>query len=335
MTGTTFGYSSISPMTLTALEDTGWYECNMSLAEPLLWGDYRSIIGSTITDFTNFALGPPATSWPQHYVPRTVFEKDEISCTYDHLAKARNATMKRRLCGERRDGECQFPEFYDATGIGFYGFTGLDYALIPYRSFICKDITNAKSDDPVFGTHFGPGAMCARSTLCLDGHTYTFPHASSGCFLMDCPTQDVITIRVGEDEKTVNCAVSGEQKKVDGFDGYIECPDPKIVCGVINMRRGVGVSASVTPSPFPSSTEFGGTASPPTPLGTATARTAPEAKTAKPVLTMGLGIGAAVIGLVLIVGILVYLWKKGLIGRRAPAGTSAALLAADEAIATV
>jgi hypothetical protein len=332
MTGTTFGYASISPVTMTALEDTGWYECNMSLAEPLLWGDYRSIVGATIADFANFAIGPPATSWPLHYVPRTVAEKDKISCTYDHLAVARNTTMRRRSCGERTDGECQFPEFYDATGIGFYGSSGLDYALIPYRSFICKDVVNIGKYDSFYGVHFGPGTMCARSTLCLNGYTCAFPHTNSDCFLMDCPALDVITIWVGEELKAVNCTVAGEQMQVDGFNGSIECPDPKIVCGVINMRKGLPRTQS--PSPCPSETAL----QPPT--SSQAARTASQDETVRPpdkprsgrgVSVMALGIGAAVVvGLLLIVGILICLVKKRLLCRRDTLEPSKVLLAGGE-----
>jgi hypothetical protein len=79
-----------------------------------------------------------------------------------------------------RGGACQFPEFYDAMAIGFYGLSGLDYTLIPHMTFICKDVANAKADDPLFGTHLGPGAMCARSIVCRSTHSCSFDHASSG-----------------------------------------------------------------------------------------------------------------------------------------------------------
>jgi hypothetical protein len=62
MIGTAFGSGSISPVSLAALEDMGWYWANMSLAEPLLRGDYRAIIGATPADFAGFVTQLPAST---------------------------------------------------------------------------------------------------------------------------------------------------------------------------------------------------------------------------------------------------------------------------------
>jgi hypothetical protein len=57
MGGWSMGYSSISELSLAALQDTGWYSVDHSLAEPLPWGDYRSIVGSA--KLRSFPIGEP------------------------------------------------------------------------------------------------------------------------------------------------------------------------------------------------------------------------------------------------------------------------------------
>jgi hypothetical protein len=51
---------------------------------------------------------------------------------------------------------------------------------------------------------------------------------------MNCPALDVITRWVGDDLQAVNCTVPGEQIQLGGF----EYPNPKIVCGIINIHKG-------------------------------------------------------------------------------------------------
>ena len=128
MVGTTFGYARISDVTLTALEDSGWYDVDHSRAEPLEWGDYRAIVGATIEDFKDFAIGPPAKSWPDHYVVKT----DEVKqyadppgsesampgCTFDYRATGWVAPKQRNCENGNSKNECAYPKFYDANNLG-------------------------------------------------------------------------------------------------------------------------------------------------------------------------------------------------------------------------
>jgi hypothetical protein len=154
MIGTMLGWTSISPVSLSALWDTGWYWPNMNLAEPLVWGDYRSIIGAKALDFKDFITKPPALNWPWHYVAHNQNQMENMSCTFDHRYRG-TAVGTVRDCGGRTDQECSYPEFYDPENIGYYGSGSLDYTLIT-RAYSNGNCRNSSMNEEIKGGYFGP-----------------------------------------------------------------------------------------------------------------------------------------------------------------------------------
>ena len=69
----------ISDLVLSMLYDTGWYEVNYLVAKGLVWGNGLSINDQPIN---NFALGPPQTTFPSHYLCKSNQENNEI-CSFD------------------------------------------------------------------------------------------------------------------------------------------------------------------------------------------------------------------------------------------------------------
>jgi hypothetical protein len=59
MASWTSGSALISVFCLSGLDDTGWYMVNCSYSEALMFGDYRSIVGSKQEDFRGFLCRPP------------------------------------------------------------------------------------------------------------------------------------------------------------------------------------------------------------------------------------------------------------------------------------
>ena len=226
MVGTTFGYARISEVTLCALEDTGWYDVDHSVAEPLEWGDYLSIRGATREQFKDFASGKPVKVWPDHYVAKTTPTDGSSMCTFDHRAVG-YVTYEKRNCNGRNDGECQYPDFYDPEKTGNYGSPIMDYNLVtlPYSNRICSfEDTSYVGTAP--GTYFGPNSMCARTTLGLQNPAYS-------CFRMGCDENGTLSIGVGEETK--QCTKEGDQLRFEKTHswGYVECPNPDIVCGIL------------------------------------------------------------------------------------------------------
>jgi hypothetical protein len=230
MAGWTSGPASISEFCLSALEDTGWYGVNYSYSEALMFGDYRSIVGSKQDDFRHFPYGAPGTGWPHHYVPRTMQEADAMFCTYNHRAVGlRNNWLSRRFCNQTTEAECAYPEFYDATNMDYYGSHRVDYTfiLLPDPNGICQQAGDQSMDHRRGGYH-GRDAMCAATTMIQD--EYGDSNGTVGyCFKMTCPSNSKILIHVGN--QTRQCLSSGELVTFSGYHGSIICPDPAVVCG--------------------------------------------------------------------------------------------------------
>jgi hypothetical protein len=157
MTGWYKGYSAISEVLFATLEDTGWYSANYSIAEPLAWGDYQSIIGAAQADFKNFSYAPPALAWPRHYVPRTEGELNSMDCTFDHQAESEPAE------------ELQFARYR-----GMHSFRALrNYSARLYTrvgaDYICK-FTKYSRFDEEYGGHHGTDTMWAVTTMAKGNH---------------------------------------------------------------------------------------------------------------------------------------------------------------------
>ena len=227
MVGTTLGYSRISEVTLTALEDTGWYDVDYSRAEPLEWGDYRSIIGGRIEDFKDFATGRPVETWPSHYLAKTVpswvpsdqqMFGDE-GCTFDHKAVAAYSGTRRNC--QRVPAACEYTQFYDPNNHGFYGSYLFDYLMVyqPASNALCfkTDTGNASRY-----------SMCAREKR---GGVGTY----GGCHEMSCEDNKLF-IHVGG--ASHECAK--ENMEINLETKIVLCPDPNVVCGILQMSRSGG-----------------------------------------------------------------------------------------------
>ena len=77
MTGTASRNPVFSELTLSLLEDTGWYRANYSLAGQLLWGQGMGC------DFTNRAC----SNWPSSYNGYFCSDNSKQGCTADYQAK--------------------------------------------------------------------------------------------------------------------------------------------------------------------------------------------------------------------------------------------------------
>lgn len=237
MTGASIGYARISDVTLCALEDSGWYEVNHSVAEPLEWGDYRSIRGAKQEQFKNFADGKPVEVWPDHYFAEKPPPKEgsSLACTFDHRSVASFSFKSNRECGNNSLEECQYPDFYDPKGTGYYGVPLVDYLLVPtpqegLKCWARADENKINMTGAIPGLYFGPNSMCARTTLGL-GDLDT--HA---CFRMGCDEEGTLSIGVGKEAK--QCKGKGDRLEFPNtkYDGYVECPDPNIVCGILGYN---------------------------------------------------------------------------------------------------
>lgn len=247
MVGASYGTMRITNISLSAFEDTGWYDVDYSIAETLDWGDYRSTMCMEQSDLQDFAVGVPAKTWPDNYV---IKDRNQIpesglieDCTYDHRSIGYVQAYPRGSC-ENKTGPCQFPDYYDANNLGYYGLPAFDYALVLRPKTPCTWDVEHPDDD---GSYFGEGAMCARkknpdSTI------------EPTCFKMSCENMR-LSIFVGNESRS--CTFANEELTFSTISNTVLCPDPRIVCGVLNYgewQANPDPAVCVTPTPSPTPT---------------------------------------------------------------------------------
>jgi hypothetical protein len=236
MTGITYGYGRISDITFTALEDTGWYSVNYSKSEILEWGNWKSIINESRSNYGEFGTGAPGVSWPPYYVAQSASDLSSTSsCTFDYRAGGVTYSAKRGTCSNTNN-QCAYPGFYDATNLEYYGSPPLDYilAVTPYSDRICRDDPGYVASN--YGMSWGESSYCAVTTLA--------PNSASsktvGCYKMRCDNRGVIVTVNNEDRV---CTSKDQQMTFTGMKGVVFCPDPRVLCGIIGISESSGFSS--------------------------------------------------------------------------------------------
>jgi hypothetical protein len=133
MTATHAGYSRISAVWLALLADTGWWEPDFSVAEPLVWGNWSTVLTARRKDFVDFATGPPQLTWPKHCVAKTNADGNSEGMHFDYMGWGKQGSIGTLNCA----GEIsQLPHcvadrsFYDALGTGGFGLPQFDFAQV-------------------------------------------------------------------------------------------------------------------------------------------------------------------------------------------------------------
>ena len=237
MVGITTAYARISDVTLTALDDTGWYDVDYSQSEMLEWGDYRSIAGKTKSDFENFAVGPPALNWPDHYlvksrneIPGSPLQVMVPGCTHDHRSRGVADARLRGVCSGTEEDPCQYPEFYDALDIGYYGNPLFDYLLLFQPAYeVCV---------------WRETGTTARRSMCAK--VRSGGNLASGCFEMSCKDG---AIRVHYGIESRYCTQPGEELSFTTTTDVIICPDPNVVCPILSNITSGEDPPDQTPAP--------------------------------------------------------------------------------------
>ncbi|EAX94082.1 GP63-like [Trichomonas vaginalis G3] len=223
--------SRLSNVTLSLLMDSGFYDVNFSMAEPLPYGNGISINGSLLTNFTT---RPPQEVLPSHYFCEIT---DSSVCTFDFLAGAKCPTPYRLNCSQS-NSICKIKEFIDPFGKEIVSNLDMfDYQMsaIPFANMQCMD-HSLNANYAKLGMSFSNNSMCAMSSL------YPGPLPGDkipGCFRMDCDESKKLYIHV--DKQNKQCKSKGQKIGFVGYSGSIICPDPEMVC---NMRDFLGYERS-------------------------------------------------------------------------------------------
>jgi hypothetical protein len=233
MCGLFTNYVWISNLTLSLLDDTGWYEVNYSMAEPYPWGDGRSLGLPPLSEFPRAA---PQLVFPKHYL---CWENETRKhCNYDYLAKAHCSRCDKFVCpGKTSDDKaaCAMREFVNPVGLPIRGdIPEFDYLWFKLGEggARCPDTElNNQTEFEMFGETFGPDSMCAMSSLARDGAVEPEPR----CLRMRCEDGRVV-IEIGKESRT--CLREGDELVFKGYAGNVTCPNGTHICAMKSFLAG-------------------------------------------------------------------------------------------------
>jgi len=208
--GLDFEDNLYSIITLLALQETGWYTADVTQGQEILWGRGR---GCTFFDDLCIVDGDP------QFTEFCNTSNDSSMCGHSHLNKG--------VCGMTRYF-AEIPLEYRYFDDEFTGGAdiSMDYCpyVVPFENGSCRDTT--RGDGGLYGEKYGPTSRCVEGNYVEIGN---YPRSHAGCHEITCNDDGTLDILVGE--TTVTCPPEGGSLQIDGFAGYLFCPDHAIVCG--------------------------------------------------------------------------------------------------------
>ena len=228
MVGLAIQPAVISDLVLSMLEDTGYYNVNWSMAEPLAWGAGESIGQNPLHDFPT---EPPYLSFPSHYLCNPLSKQNTNSiCSYDFSSTATCiSTMSANCPSLTSEGEtfCSAQKFFNPLNYSVRG-----YYLIPdfiiYKQAQTLHFCNGDGSSGTEDETFGEDSMCVISNI---GN-----YESARCYKMFCDEKmETLTIQVGEEKKI--CHQENETITFDNYNGYIKCPSPLLMCSMKKFKQ--------------------------------------------------------------------------------------------------
>ncbi|OHS96338.1 hypothetical protein TRFO_09983 [Tritrichomonas foetus] len=215
---------SISDLSLTLLEATGWYTCNFSMAEPLLWGVNSSINGS-----------PPSLSIPSDYMCDERQSLSNITISYDYSGPAVCSKIVHDVnCNETfNENEkifCQSQLFYDPNKTNSRGLKpSLDFIhhKIPILEQSCLYTENNLKNH--YGEYYGIDSICTHSTLNQTDH---YPR----CYKMEC-TDNNTKLFIFYGNESLLCKYDGYNLEFENKTVSIECPPLEMICTILSYRN--------------------------------------------------------------------------------------------------
>lgn len=229
MCGILFGYPVISNLTLSLLEDTGWYDVDYSRSQPFMWGDSRSY-NKPDEKLNQFVTSSPQIGFPKHYICWPDQPMDEV-CNYDLRSKANCRHYAKWNCNNPRGDDskaCSIKELANPLDLPYRGnHSEFDFLWfkVPDAEQRCDDVTlnpNAKN-----GEFYGDQSVCAMSTLASSTIVAT---PKPMCYKMLCNKNYQLFIKIGDQTKL--CSYEDQELEFSGFTGKVKCPNSDIACGM-------------------------------------------------------------------------------------------------------
>lgn len=215
----------ISDLVLLMLQSTGWYDINMSFAEPLSWG-HRSTNPDGQKPMKDFPFGIPRKKWPNNYIISTQESMME-KCSYNLRAISQLSNFWYQYVGNPvLDKEKSFYDPDNTNYVGPYFF--VDYVPFGPESILCND---ANFDYRDKYNNYSDESICMMSSL---NEYIDYFNLAPQCYFSECINDELYIYVHGVKKK---CSNETTKLKFDGIKGYIQCPDPVFACGIKHHLR--------------------------------------------------------------------------------------------------
>lgn len=227
MCGFCMSPSRISEVTAAVLLDSGWYDINWSMVEPLAWGIGESM--GTKQD-SEFSTKPPQL-YPEHYTCKPE-ENETRVCNYDFSGVSDCGVLTYNSCSVNKKDQCS-TRYYDWNNTHYFGpldthdwmplLKSRDYLLCstPWTTYKKYDNAHlAEAGDMVFGSN----SNCAKVKIFVNQTLLD----SSGCYDMTCQENNSIKIITAKESFVCN---KKDERITMGRSIFI-CPDPTLLCSI-------------------------------------------------------------------------------------------------------
>jgi len=232
MTATVHDHSVLTPLTVAALEDSGWYmnlNYKWSTLGRVMFGYQRGC------DFLEKRCN---ASWPvgDGYFCTTL---GEDWCTADRRAVG--------SCDIRTYGNGTVPAEYqyfpgpNASRIGGPEECA-DYCPYYTPTYFCDEAPLSEDD---YGDKGGSSSRCFMSTLTRTAGSWLNP-LKPMCYPIYCYSKTEYAVKVGK--YYYACPEGGSITGVDAYNGSIQCADPTVLCGYASNDDTFPVFYSIEPN---------------------------------------------------------------------------------------
>ena len=201
-------YTRITPLTAALLLDSGFFQINWQQVKPLIWGNKDST--SSGEYITNFAVGPPATTFPQQYfyVPGADIENDTCGFDFKHVGAL---STQIKIKGSN----------FDCTGSSYSNSEDSKAYCQAEKFYNPNNAATIGQNWPFDFQHVHiPTKICGKDEACIGGLDRCASYGIS-------QNEDKITLAVFGGLVTISCTASDEGKIITGEYFTYRCPPLK------------------------------------------------------------------------------------------------------------